>query len=46
MNKVIWQSTITADMVEDWTDEEIEMLIADLDDAVAMTYQDWEINHD
>jgi hypothetical protein len=41
--KLIWQASITADMVEDWTEDEIEMLIADLDDAVKSTYEDWEL---
>lgn len=42
-NKIIWQATISADMVEGWTDNEIEHLIADLDDAVKLTYEDWEL---
>jgi hypothetical protein len=42
-DKIIWQAAITADMVEDWTEDEIEMLIADLDDAVKSTYEDWEL---
>jgi hypothetical protein len=42
-NKIIWQATISADMVEDWTDNEIELFIADLDDAVKLTYEDWEL---
>ena len=40
MEDVIWQSTITKDMVEGWSDDEIALLIADLDDAVMMTCQD------
>lgn len=40
MSKVIWQSSITEDMVEGWTGEEIEMLISDLDDAVMATCED------
>ena len=42
-NKIIWQATISADMVEDWTDNEIELFIADLNDAVKSTYEDWEL---
>lgn len=38
--EIVWQSTITRDMVEDWTDDEIAILIADLDDAVQMTCED------
>ena len=42
-NKVIWQSTITSDMVVDFTQDEIDLMIADLNDAVMMTYQDYEM---
>jgi hypothetical protein len=42
-NKVIWQSTITSDMVADFTQDEIDLMIADLNDAVMMTYQDYEM---
>ena len=41
MAKIIWQSTITADMVAGMDDNEIELLIADLDDAVLATCEDW-----
>lgn len=41
MNKIIWQSIITADMVVGMDDNEIELLIADLDDAVQATLEDW-----
>jgi hypothetical protein len=41
MNKVIWQSVLTADMVAGMDGDEIELLIADLDDAVKATCEDW-----
>jgi len=40
MSKVVWEAKITKEMVEGWSDKEIELLIADLDDAVMMTCQD------
>ena len=40
-NKVIWQSTITSDMVADFTQDELDLMIADLNDAVMMTCQDY-----
>ena len=33
-NNIVWKSEVTRDMVEGWSDDEIELLIADLDDAV------------
>ena len=42
MSKVIWQSQVTEDMVKGWSDDEIEMLIADLDDAVMATVSDYD----
>jgi hypothetical protein len=41
--EVVWESFISKDMVEGWTDDEIELLKADLDDAVQATYEDWEL---
>lgn len=41
---IVWQATITKDMVEDWTEDEIDMLITDLNDAVEMTYKDMELS--
>jgi hypothetical protein len=41
--EIVWTSVITRGMVADWTDEEIELLSADLDDAVQSTYEDWEL---
>jgi len=41
--EIVWQSKITEAMVADWSIDEIEMLIADLDDAVKSTYEDWEL---
>jgi hypothetical protein len=46
MSKVIWQSTVTEEMVKGWTGEEIEMLIADLDDAVMATCEDMGIGQE
>lgn len=37
---IVWQSSVTKEMVEGWDDNELEMLIADLDDAVMATLQD------
>jgi hypothetical protein len=41
--EVVWESFISKDMVEGWTDDEIELLKADLDDAVQGIYEDWEL---
>jgi hypothetical protein len=40
--KVIWESKVTADMVAGWSNDEVELLIADLDDAVMLTLNDYE----
>ena len=40
---IVWQSTITKSMVEGWTGDEIELLIADLNDSVQSTYEDYNI---
>jgi hypothetical protein len=42
--EVIWQAEITRGMVADWTDDEIDLLCADLNDAVQGTYEEWEVN--
>ena len=42
-DNIVWGSSITKDMVDGWTPEEIEMLCADLDDAVQGTYDDYNI---
>jgi len=39
----IWQSSITSEMVKDLSGDEIEILIADLDDAVMLVCQDFNI---
>jgi hypothetical protein len=44
MEDIVWQATITKSMVEDWTADEIDILIADLDDAVKSTYEDMELS--
>jgi hypothetical protein len=41
MNEVVWQSTITADMVADFSPDELDLMIADLNDAVMQTCQDY-----
>jgi hypothetical protein len=41
--KTIWQSSITSEMVKDLDPNEIEVLIADLDDAVMLVCQDFNI---
>ena len=42
-NKVIWQSTITSDMVVYFTQDEIDLMIADLNDAIMWTYLEYEM---
>lgn len=39
----IWQSTVTSSMVKDLSESEIEILVADLDDAVMLVCQDFGI---
>lgn len=38
----VWQSTITSEMVKGYTPDEIEMLVADLDDAVMAILEDYD----
>lgn len=40
MSKV-WESSITSEMVKGYTPDEIELLIADLDDAVMAVIEDF-----
>lgn len=40
MSKV-WESSITSEMVKGYTPDEIEMLVADLDDAVMAVIEDF-----
>jgi hypothetical protein len=40
---IVWQSTITKAMVQDWAGDEIELLIADLNDAVQAIYEDYNV---
>lgn len=42
MAKVVWKSSITADMVKGWSDDKIEELIDELDDAVERIFSDME----
>lgn len=39
----IWKSSVTSSMVKDLSEGEIEVLIADLDDAVMLVCQDFGI---
>jgi len=39
----VWQSSVTSEMVKDLDPNEIEILIADLDDAVLLVCQDFNI---
>lgn len=43
MNKEVWASSVSAEMTKGMTGEEIELLIADLDDAVMAVCQDYGI---
>jgi hypothetical protein len=40
MSKV-WESSVTSEMVKGYTPDEIELLIADLDDAVMAVIEDF-----
>lgn len=40
-NTVVWKSIITKEMVEGWDPNEVELLVADLDDAVLAVYDDF-----
>jgi len=42
MAKAVWNSSITADMVKGWSDEKIEELIDELNDAVERIFSDIE----
>jgi hypothetical protein len=39
-NNVVWQGTITSDMVAGWSDDKISLLIRELDDLVYITYEE------
>ena len=39
-NEVVWQAKVTRLMVADWSEDEIELLCADLDDAVQSVCDD------
>jgi hypothetical protein len=43
MSKEVWASSVSAEMTKGMTDNEIEILIADLDDAVMLVCQDYGI---
>jgi len=38
---IVWKSVITQEMVEGWDPNEVELLVADLDDAVLAVYDDF-----
>jgi len=38
----VWQSKITRAMVKGWSDEDIEQLVSELDDAVERIYSELE----
>ena len=40
---IVWQSTITEEMVKGMTGDEIKVLVADLDDAVMLVCSDFGI---
>ena len=42
MAKIVWQSKITSDMVEGWSQEKIDELTDELDDAVERIFGDIE----
>lgn len=39
-NNVVWQGTITSDMVAGWSDDKVSLLIRELDDLVHITYEE------
>lgn len=39
-NNVVWQGTITSDMVAGWSEDKISLLIRELDDLVYITYEE------
>ena len=45
-NNLVWKSEVTRDMVAGYTEDELELLIADLDDAVMAVIEDFEGGHD
>lgn len=38
----IWGSIITRELVSGWSDDEVERLVADLNEIVMLTYRDHE----
>lgn len=43
MTEKIWDSYLTADMVEGWDRDRVEELIQELDDAIERIYSDFEL---
>ena len=39
-SNIVWQGTITSDMVAGWSDDKISLLIRELDDLVYITYEE------
>ena len=46
MAKVVWESKITSEMVEGWSEDLKDELIAELDDAVQRIFEDLESQFD
>lgn len=45
-NNVVWQGTITSDMVVGWSEDKISLLIRELDDLVYITYEEMSSDRD
>jgi len=39
-SEIIWEKSITADMVVGWSQEKISLLVRELDDLVYITYEE------
>ena len=45
-NNVVWQGTITSDMVVGWSEDKVSLLIRELDDLVYITYEEMSSDRD
>ncbi len=45
-NDIIWQGTITSDMVAGWSSDKVSTLIRELDDLVYITYEEMSSDRD
>lgn len=43
---IVWQGTITSDMVVGWSTDKIGLLIRELDDLVYITYEEMSSDND